>query len=348
MKIKFLAFFVVLLGWALFLGGTADSLGQFRGGPGGKSSGFGGGGFGGFSGPGSSIYFLQKDPQGLFDKMAKGRDHFLISETFSLRADLTQFAKDQGITNDKVTKDQFMLFADKQKAKLPPSPDVPAASSIPGTPPSPAPSGKTETPDNEMALRTEYEFRRRDNNSDGFLNTDEMSDSLRQDLGRWDKNNDRVIDLNEYKEYFQTRYQQRGDGERSNQGMIVNEIIEDDTERRPVVLRAGKLPKELEALFKELDGDQDGQIDMAEWRSAGKTLGEFRIMDFNEDGLLIPEEVIRHQTRPATAMNTDSESKGKGFSGFGNGSSRFGGGGPRPDGGSGGGPPWMRFKKPGN
>src|SRR5207248_7408241 len=69
----------------------------------------------------------------------------------------------------------------------------------------------------------------------------------------------------------------------------------DDWEKRPVVYRAGKLPKDLPKWFVELDQDGDGQISLAEWRRAGKSLEEFAKYDRNEDGLLTPAEVLRYE-----------------------------------------------------
>lgn len=326
---------VLLFAVALLLSDSPSSLGQFRGGgPGGPS------GFGGFGGPGGSMAFLLKDPQALFERMARGRDHFLISETFSLREPLTQFAKDKGITDDKVTLAHFTTFAEQMKAKMAPATD--AAS--PGTP--------TATGDD---ARIEFEFRRRDNNNDGILDLKEMNDSLRDDLRRWDRNGSNTIDLDEYKVYYVTRQQERNERDKGANVTVI-EVNEEELNRRPVVLRAGKLPKELEVVFKELDADQDGQIDMVEWRKAGKALAEFKDMDRNDDGLLIPEEVLRYQNQPKTAQLATGENGGKpsSFGGFGRsgfGKSGFGKGGfGRPEGGNsgpGGGSTDSRFKKPG-
>ncbi|OAI54594.1 hypothetical protein AYO44_03370 [Planctomycetaceae bacterium SCGC AG-212-F19] len=60
---------------------------------------------------------------------------------------------------------------------------------------------------------------------------------------------------------------------------------------RPVFPRAGKLPPDLPAWFKELDIDGDGQVSLYEWRISGRPLEEFRRMDRNNDGFLTVEEV---------------------------------------------------------
>jgi len=69
---------------------------------------------------------------------------------------------------------------------------------------------------------------------------------------------------------------------------------QDGGERRPVVYRAGKLPKDLPPWWAELDTDQDGQIGLYEWRLGGKALEEFAEMDLNGDGLLTAEEYLKY------------------------------------------------------
>jgi hypothetical protein len=87
-------------------------------------------------------------------------------------------------------------------------------------------------------------------------------------------------------------------------------IIEGDLERRPVVFRAGKLPAGLPEWFKELDLDSDGQVDLGEWRQGERSIADFRAIDLNNDGLLTPEEVLRHQARAEKASTTSESSEG--------------------------------------
>jgi Ca2+-binding EF-hand superfamily protein len=144
---------------------------------------------------------------------------------------------------------------------------------------------------NQMA---ESDFAMRDRNGDGFLNPDEMPEQLRAELGRWDTNRDNLISLDEYKYYFATRMQGGRGGNQQNNS-IVTIIEEEDLDTRPVVFRAGRLPKELPSWFKELDIDRDGQVALYEWRLGKKEIDEFADWDRNNDGYITPEEALYKQ-----------------------------------------------------
>lgn len=345
---------------------------------------FGGGGFskgGGFS-----------DPTAMFQKLAGDRTYFLLSDTRMLREPLQEWMKKNGITDDKVTKATFdkawPSVSESMKTRF--SGFGGFGGGKPGGPPSfggPSSSGgmKTPTPMSTTATTAgastpaattasnsptdpkawaEADFKRRDENSDGKLNSDEMSSSLRGDLGKWDTNKDSLIDLSEFLPYFQARMEREQGGE-SKQATALTIIIEEDIESRPVVYRAGKLPKELPAWFKELDIDTDGQVSLYEWRKPKKEVEEFKQYDRNDDGFLIAEEVLRQQTMtqngtaPKTANATPTTSSGRpsfggfgggGFGGFGGPSGGPGGGAGRfgPGGGSGFGPPGGFGRRGGN
>src|SRR5262249_43266742 len=121
-------------------------------------------------------------------------------------------------------------------------------------------------------------FRRYDQNGDGLLNYDEMPEPLRIERDKWDTNKDGFIDLNEFKAFFKAALQKRMEesafGGMNGGGSEPADPVHEE-EPKPVVYRAGKLPKELPAWFKQLDTDGDGQISLYEWRSGGKSLDEF-------------------------------------------------------------------------
>lgn len=343
---------VLVVGVALV--GVETASAQFR--PGG--SGFPGGG-----GPGSSGGFrsggfgVPRDPAGIFDYLAKGRPYFLISETRSYRDPLAAYAKSRGITNEQITREQFLDFYSKmEQFKTPgsspfgarpgsPPSGAPATSSPsnPGTP-SPTSSGSPpafgQNPLEAIGQWGEADFKRRDQNGDGKLVPEEMSETLRGQIERWDTDRDGLINLDEYKVYYSARLQMRdgapggsNDSQRSNPLTI---LIEEDYDRRPDVIRVGKLPKELPKWFGELDGDQDGQVALHEWFKAGKEIDEFRDWDRNDDGLMTAEEVLFRQKTTATADSKSSPGNSPGSGERRDFGSRFGEGGGRP---SFGGPP---------
>ncbi len=255
------------------------------------------------------------DPNMLFERRANGRGYFLLSEATFGRDTLTQWAKDKGITDGKITREQFQAYFNERLKDGPfgMKPPVPPPGGPPGTPPgtggSPgtgAPPGRDDAKE-RMDQWVEMRFKERDRNGDGFLNVDEMPDSLRADLARWDVNKDGLIDLNEYKAYAAHRYQA---GPQTNAQPVVSMIIEEELDRRPVIFRAGKLPKELPSWFEQLDTDGDGQVALYEWRQGKRDLDEFKSMDRNDDGYLTAEEVLRHQNQSQTAKKTNSSTPG--------------------------------------
>src|SRR4029077_16432070 len=91
--------------------------------------------------------------------------------------------------------------------------------------------------------------------------------------------------------------------------MIPGSEQPEEEDRKPVVHRAGKLPKELRAWFKELETDGDGQIGLYEWKASGRPLDEFMKMDRNGDGFLTVEEVLR-SVAAAKPQTGDSQTTG--------------------------------------
>lgn len=67
----------------------------------------------------------------------------------------------------------------------------------------------------------------------------------------------------------------------------------DPAETGHAVYRYGHLPKGLPGWFTELDVDQDGQIDLFEWRRSQAPEALFHRLDLNDDGLITPEELLR-------------------------------------------------------
>ncbi|MSQ94370.1 MAG: hypothetical protein EXR98_07420 [Gemmataceae bacterium] len=197
------------------------------------------------------------------------------------------------------------------------------------------------------------EFRRRDGNGDGNLNSDEMPQQLRGSVTKWDKNGDTFIDINEFREYFMARIL-GGDDSQGTRGVASIIIEEEELDRKPVVYRAGgKMPPGMPGWFKEMDIDEDGQIAVWEWRKAGKSLDEFTSWDINDDGLVTPDEAVRQQTSLNKANGISSSGEKPAFGGFGGfggkGGGKKGGGGfgTPPDGSTGERPAFGGFGKGG-
>jgi hypothetical protein len=53
------------------------------------------------------------------------------------------------------------------------------------------------------------------------------------------------------------------------------------------------MPAGLPPWFMELDTDKDGQVAMYEWRRAGWAIDDFKKLDLNDDGFLVPQEILK-------------------------------------------------------
>lgn len=286
---------------------------QFRG-KGGGGPGSKGGGF--------------SDPAGMFDRMSKGKGVILISEQNFFRDPLTKFAEENRISGGQITRDQFTAFWSVKDKYMsggfgmggrPPGPGPdpkggPPALPAPGVP-GPGPAAPSIDKNEALMAWAEAEFKRRDRNDDGYMNIDEVSDSMKDEYVKWDLSGDNLISLNEYRAYFQIRFQSGG---RDDPGGPLPKIIieEEDLDARPVVFRAGKLPKELPSWFNELDTDKDGQVALYEWRTAKREPDEFLTHDKNADGLITPEEALKQQAvaRAASISSGTLASAGPGMS----------------------------------
>lgn len=138
-------------------------------------------------------------------------------------------------------------------------------------------------------------FMHLDRDRDGYLTDAEIPAALRVELRQWDTNGDGRIDPQEYRAYFPRRLERLHNDllEWMNRPPLVRDIREDDLDARPMVLRAGKLPVGIPRWFAQLDTDQDGQLAPYEWRRAGLSLDEFAKLDLNNDGFIVPEELLR-------------------------------------------------------
>jgi Ca2+-binding EF-hand superfamily protein len=315
----------------IFLGGatlcllmvpTAITFGQQfggKGGKGGKGGGVGqpGGGFGqpgGGKGGGGGMGNMMADPR-MFDWLSKKTPGFIvIADQKMLQDPLQQFANEHGITSGQITREQFATFATWYQDKLASGQiSLPNYGGKGGGGPG---GGKGNMDPDAMA---EQRFKQMDRNGDGFLTEDEMNDKMKvaQPNGeplwkKFDTNKDGKLDLAEYKAYFKEAVAQWGNNNGGPISGVEGVIMEEEWEKRPVVFRAGKLPKELmpggvAGWFAQLDTDNDGQVGYYEWRKSGKSYEEFNAMDRNGDGLLTPEEVMWYMKINNPTMGGGSE-----------------------------------------
>ncbi len=243
------------------------------------------------------------DPNEMFNRMANGKEVLVRSEITDprMQAGFDRWAQQLNITNGQITREQFLSMMQQRPAGGGPGGALRA-------PQSPAPAGDNQNAANNpdaWAAWAENMFRRLDQNGDGVLNNDEMPEGLRAERDKWDTDHNGLIDLNEFKAYFQARVQQfqadrastgnpAWSGEGAAPGSLLNPAPAQAAETIPVVYRAGKLPKELPAWFQQLDTDGDGQIGLYEWKAGGRSIAEFEKIDRNHDGFLTIAEVLRY------------------------------------------------------
>jgi Ca2+-binding EF-hand superfamily protein len=145
----------------------------------------------------------------------------------------------------------------------------------------------------DLAHEAEKMFNHLDRDGNGYLSADEMPDPLRATLRRWDKNGDGVISLDEYRAYFPHRLEWlHREYQKLMEPTPAIEIRPAD-DAKPRVARAGKLPPGLPPWFEQVDIDGDGQIALFEWRRAGWPVEEFQKLDLNDDGFIVPEELLK-------------------------------------------------------
>ncbi|MCI0639727.1 MAG: hypothetical protein L0Y72_07815 [Gemmataceae bacterium] len=166
-------------------------------------------------------------------------------------------------------------------------------------------------------------FRRLDLDHNEILGPDEMPEALRGERRRWDSNRDGFINPDEYWAYYQGRLRWLSDEVAAGRidlglkrgGPIVIEIPVENEDPRPIVYRAGKLPKGLPPWFEEFDTDKDGQVALFEWHKGGNALKDFAAIDRDNDGLVTPEETLRFLAQDSAAQEQAAseaeEKKGK-------------------------------------
>jgi hypothetical protein len=234
-----------------------------------------------------------RDPEQMFNMLSGGKDVIVRSEIsdpqMQLRFD--RMADRLGITDGRITRDQFTGMMQQRGGG---SGNAPGGGQGAG-------GGGLNNAD-AMANYADRWFSSLDTNGDGVLNSDEMPESLRIERDKWDSDHNGLIDLMEFRAYFQARFAQRLADQNaaggapwpggSNAPEAEPAPLEDP---KPTVYRYGNLPKEVPAWFGQLDTDKDAQIGLYEWKVSGRPIEEFIKMDRNGDGFLTVDEVLYAQ-----------------------------------------------------
>ncbi len=238
------------------------------------------------------------DPNQLFDRISSGKDVITRAGITNpqMQSMFDRFAQQAGVTNGQMTRQQFLGAMQQRMGQ--------------GVGGGPRPSNNTDAnaPGGDDG-RIERSFRQLDQNGDGLLNYDEMSEALRSERDKWDTNKDGFIDLKEYRAFAEARMKvERGAAGRGWDQfpavVIADPAPAEDEGKRPVAYRVGKLPKELPAWFSQLDTDRDAQIGLYEWRSSARSIEEFEKIDHNGDGFLTVDEVLRYTRMNSGATQT--------------------------------------------
>jgi hypothetical protein len=138
-------------------------------------------------------------------------------------------------------------------------------------------------------------FRTLDANADSLLEREELTTPLRESGRRADADLNGRIDRDEYRLYFRHRVQVRAETVPAQKRDDRND--RDNRNGRPDPRGMTQPPKDEDPLpgwFTELDVDADRQVELHEWRKAGRLIESFAEMDLDEDGLLTREEYLRY------------------------------------------------------
>lgn len=311
-------------GWGQ--GGGGGGWGQGGGGGWGQGGGAGRGQGGGGWGQGGGGGF---DPDRMFEFMARGETTIKIENVQFGRDRLEEWAKQNGITNGQVTREQWAEYSKTWTGgqgggggRQAFQGGGQAGQQGGGNPPgqgNPGGRGGWGGRGGSDVDRSDELFRRMDRNQNGVIDYEEMSENLKAEKDKWDANKDGVIDREEFREYIKAwqekqqaeRQQQQAEDQRGSlpPGSAGDDYVPPvDLDKKVMVLRAGKLGDKMPAWFTEHDIDKDAQVALWEWKERGSDIEEFRKWDLNGDGFITPDEVIR-----ALALNSkdgSSESSG--------------------------------------
>ncbi len=270
----------VCLALALVVGNTA--LTQFQGpGRGGRGRGGMGGGRG-------------MNPDMIFNFMSQGKDYVEIATMRRDRDQAEEYAKRKGITNGRLTREQFADYMQQRFAQRQ--------------------AERGATGGTTSADPAKDAFDRLDRNRDGVLADEEIPGTMRSDLTKWDNNRDGKIQLDEYRAFYKANAPTESARSSSSSTLTVTQQNSlEELDKRATVYRAGNLPPELQRTwFEECDTDRDGQVGLYEWKAGGYPVSDFRAMDANGDGFVTAEEALRY-VRKNGGGNSSTATAAAGF-----------------------------------
>jgi hypothetical protein len=141
-------------------------------------------------------------------------------------------------------------------------------------------------------------FAKFDRDGDELLDESELPPKWRADALRFDRDRDGKLSPTELADYLEAveeeKKAKKAQKAAGGQAMAPQAMAVQAKPRQPVY-RPGRLPAGLPPWFAELDADNDGQVGLYEWRTAGRDADEFLKLDLNEDGFVTAEEALRAQ-----------------------------------------------------
>lgn len=220
------------------------------------------------------------DPNWMFDGWDRNRDGIVTRDEITDRRSLERFddyLRRAGATDGKLNRETFLkVFQQRMEERMRPGGGDPRDS-----------------------------FRNLDRNNDGKLDREEIQQTrrLRFEVDRWDGNRDGSIDQAEFQAYMNALNPPSAPPSAPPAASVSppstaappagNPAPPPATEPAlPVMHRAGNLPAGIPGWFKDLDGNNDGQVAMYEWKD--RPLDEYLAIDRNNDGFITIAEALRH------------------------------------------------------